>query len=170
MLTATSRSAEDINLQLKKLGHKNLGRRILFGTDEALPPLKICRWRAGADGIEVPPGPDCPATNLDIVLQASDPQSFDAAEYIRILDGNARRLHVCRRCSAGITVTNSGTEIRTDTSSIWAVWLLTLVKYNQHVQKRHKAAARELENSSRLFGDHYLHLAGFKMQSCCAPL
>jgi hypothetical protein len=165
-LKATTRNADEFAQTVENLNQKSFRRALLYGDEGPLPPLVVCRWSEqelpDQGRVEAPPDGDCALHKLDVTLQVKNPAAFDAREYVKIMDGNVRRLHICKSCRSGAIIKPVGRKIRTDVDSVWGLWALQLARFNTHVQQRWVEAAVEVEHTHKMFGDTYLHSSGFR--------
>ena len=81
---------------------QQLLRKIIFGSKEKLPTIKICRWFL-EDGIEKAPA-ECPLEGSDVILQSSTPSTIDTSQVSSFYNGSTRRLHVCSTCNGSLQV------------------------------------------------------------------
>ncbi len=83
--------------------------QVLFGTDR-LGPLNVCRWIM-RNGQEEPPSEACRVRRYDVAVQVYSPETYNADDYRKLFDGSTRNLHICRSCSADITISKSEDKI-----------------------------------------------------------
>ena len=103
-------------------------RNFLFGTTKPLSSLRLCRWENGVGGIEVPPSEECTPKRLDVAVRTGDPAGFDPTKLAAFFSGSTRTLHICRECSADITLRGEGDERVSDVLGIESLGVLALVE------------------------------------------
>lgn len=103
-----------------------LVRSFLFGSKDALPAVRTCSWEQQAGG-ERPAADDCRIEPLDVAVRVEDPSSYDASEISRFFNGSARKVHVCRDCTADITIRGDGERIA-DVYNVKSLGVLALTE------------------------------------------
>jgi hypothetical protein len=165
-IQSMSQSPEATRAYLKTMKRENLGRRLIYGSDAELPPLKVCRWifaksASGEEG-EIPPNDACAPDKLDIALHVSDPAHFDAAEYEKIFEGNIERLHVCRTCEPHIVIEVGAEENKTQVYSVWGLMVLSLASFNDDVNDQYIAVIKNFDKIKAKIGNISFHSPGFR--------
>jgi hypothetical protein len=165
VLRATDSEPEALQQNFKAIKKNNLARRILFGSSDPLPAVKVCRWKIvhSADGTEseAPPDAACSPDRLDVAVHVSDPEHYDPSEYVTIFDGNVERLHICRTCHPDAVIDVQGDHIRSDIYSVWGGLVLHLARYNDAAQEAYLRAIENFHHITGLMGEVYLNTKGF---------
>lgn len=142
---------------------KELVRRFLFGAS-VLPPLKICRWQnvAFPSGGEVEriSDPQCKRDRLDVAIQVPNPETFDVSSYIPVFQGNAERLHICRKCKPDIVIIPEKHGTISRIYSVWGLIILGLTSVNETIETNRAVIRQEVRNIQDKFGKKYLYLQG----------
>lgn len=141
-------------------GEAPIIRRLLFGSAETLPEPLVCRWLINEQGNEVPATPNCRPDRLDAALIVSDPKTFDARAYQRLLNGNVQRIHVCRTCHPDISIYPEESPVRTEAKSIWSFWLVSLAFNNPDRQSKRNESRRIWGETKEALGSIRVRVAG----------
>lgn len=159
--TGTSSPAK----RIKAIQENNLAKTIIYGDDE-IQPLQICRWEwiteedTGRQG-EIPPA-NCEPNRLDIAIHTPNPATFDVTPYLKKMEGNVERLHVCRQdCAPDIVLSLDNGASRVEAKSVWGLMVLRLVQFNSGVYEAYQRAHEEVGSSINLLGNIRLHASGF---------
>lgn len=116
-------------------------RLILFGN--GLPQAKplLCIWNQDPEksNVERPPSKECAPDKLDIALHVSDDLQVDRNEYLRLIEGNALRLHICKTCKPELElfVSNQGNSVKAHSS--YGLMLYGLLMLDRKIQEQFKA-------------------------------
>lgn len=137
-------------------------REMLFGVNEPLPPVQICRWHMAA-GKEVPVDPTCLIKPYDICFQSTQPLKAEIGEYAEYFDGSTRTIHVCRSCSCDIVMRHNGKEIVSDVYGIEAmgVYMLSDMQSAIKLNLNYVNARETVEHYRNVEGTVNLHPEGF---------
>ncbi len=140
-------------------------RKLLFGTRELLPQVRVCRWViVEKDGkrYEEPPSSECAPKSLDVAIIDPHPEVLDTVPYEALFNGNTERIHICRACHPHIVIHNVAGELRTDTSSVWGMLLLQLVRINDTMGQHYIEVAKDKDRIQGLLGGVYFSAFGFR--------
>ncbi len=140
-------------------------RPILFGAEKIpLTPL-VCRWQETNVGHiinEAPPSDACAPDRLDAALIVSSPATYDPGEYVKLLAGNAFRVHLCKSCTPDLIFYPEHAPRKMELRSIWAALVLHLTTRNESVLNAYKSVRQSTQNVSDVVGTTYLSLIGFQ--------
>lgn len=109
-------------------------RRILYGSPEARPPLRICRWVADPDSEtgESQPGPECNPDRLDVAVNTENPSLLDVSKIQEWFSGETDRIHVCRLCEPDVTISiGKDGKPRTIARSVYGLSIIFLALTKQ---------------------------------------
>ena len=135
-------------------------RKLIFGSDEALPALQVCRWDL-RNGREQPLAVDCPLKEYDVVLQVADPLTFSARSYEEMFSGATRTLHVCRHCRGNVTIFDADHAPRTEIYNPFAFGVLALVEAtNVRVRELFLTGIQKRDEQEKLRGSVLLFAPG----------
>jgi hypothetical protein len=135
-------------------------RRILYGSGDLRPDLKVCRWSFDpTTQEEVPPGPECAPDRLDVALRVSDPATFDVTHYKGIFSGQIDRLHVCQSCQPDVVITpKSGKDSTSRAYSAFGLAVLSLPLSHQDLIQKRMAVGKKLSHIMKLLGGVYFEI------------
>ena len=160
-LRLSKQSATEIQQNIESSRHNNPLRWIIYGSGEARPPIKICRWQASGD-TEVPPNdPECAPQALDVAVNVPDPANYDPKRYVLLFNENFERLHICRECAPYLRIRVLPDKNISDVKSIWSLALLSISKQGSESQQRLLARWEALEVHAGLIGNLRFMAAGF---------
>jgi hypothetical protein len=161
LVKVSSMESSASQLMMKRREEHSTVRRILYGSPELRPPLKVCRWIAesgGTDG-EVPPDDDCAPDRLDVALHVSDPASFDPAKYYNLFLGQVDRLHLCHSCRPDVVITiDSSAVASSEAYSVYGLGVLSLPYAKSEVRDQKLQLMRNINDIKKSFGSLHLHL------------
>ena len=82
-------------------------RLVLYGSGERRPSLEVCRWVVSHSDPtrEVPPRAACAPDSLDVAVNVSNPETFDASSFVEMFQGQIDRLHICKNCQPDVVIT-----------------------------------------------------------------
>lgn len=160
-LRLSKQSASDIEQNIEASQHNNPLRWIIYGSADARPEIRICRWHEEEKQELPPPGAECAPQALDVALNVADPENFNPSEYIELFNGNFERLHICKQCQPYLRVKILPQGNQTDIRSVWSLALLSISKRGSESQQRLLANWKALEAHAGLMGELNFSAAGF---------
>jgi hypothetical protein len=158
LVKASSIETATSQLATKRQAELSVVRRILYGSSDLRPPLKVCRWIEDS-GREYPPESDCDPDRLDVAINVSDPTSFDPSKYKELFNGQVDRLHVCRACQPDVVITVDSSGIaRSEIHSVYGLIVLSLPYTKHDVRDQKIQLMRNISEIKKSFGELHLHL------------
>lgn len=150
------RSAEDLEQDLSDRKHSQWLLDVLYGSNESLPPIAVCRWEGGA-----PPSPGCNIQPFDVALQVSNPLEFDPSRYVQHFDGASRRIHICQSCQADVTILVAGADSETRLRGFMALGVAILAEtFDRGISDQLIALKKASEGIETLYGVVLMKLGG----------
>lgn len=135
-------------------------RLILFGTSTPLPAPRLCVWKSTTEsGLdERPQSEDCQPDRLDVALHLEEGMQVDFNEYLRLLDGNAQRLHVCKSCKPDLelTVSKGGNSVRAHSS--YGLMVFGLLMMDKRISQQFKLLRQDRDELHKKFGSIFFFL------------
>lgn len=161
-IQTSNRRAAAIEQNFNSIEQDNVMRKVLFGDSKPLPPIKVCRWIASDQYVsgEAPASKDCFPDRFDVAINVSSPADYDPSHYIRIFDGNAERLHLCKKCKPDVVISPEG-KVKTHLQSVWGMWIVSLAMLSKDVNDQFVVAKRQYEDLRGRLGVIYFHPVGF---------
>ncbi len=159
-LRAANVDSSTVAKSIKTDSQGGFARRLLFGKENRLKPLIVCRWiqDVGTDS-EEPPAEDCAPDRLDVALQVRDPRNFPTETYASLMEGNVERLHVCRSCAPDVVLIPEKGE--TKIYSVWGLILYSAFHKSQASGEKFVEAIKSREQEIGLMGDVHFFAPGF---------
>ncbi len=158
LVKASSLEAATSQLATKRQADLSMVRRILYGSSDLRPALRVCRWVQEARD-ERPPDSECAPDRLDVAVNVSDPISFDPSKYHELFNGQVDRLHVCRTCRPDVVITIDSSGIaRSEIYSVYGLIVLSLPYTKSDVRDQKIQLMRHIGDIKKSFGELHLHL------------
>lgn len=163
LLKASATDAAKVRENLTKRKNNSVVRQLIAGNGEELGDIELCRWVQTPEG-EVPPA-DCKRHEFDVALIIPSFDEERIQQYQRTLNGNFRRMQICRTpaCATEVTIdlTNPD-QPETSTRSVWGLLLLNLVELSPE-QIEHFVKVREHKDKLKAqLGPLYLYTPGYQ--------
>lgn len=127
----------------------------LYDTQKTLDDLKVCVWKDNHR---------CKIEPHDVVIRTTEPQKFDAADYVKLFQGSTRTLHICKDCSSEVVITIKPGDNRSDIHSLPGLGILMLTDSSSSTKagKHFVEARRTWEHLKDISGTVYLHPDGLE--------
>lgn len=161
----TALEKKDGKLDIEGESPSDVLRPILFGAEKIPSTPLICRWQETTAGNlveESPPSSACAPDRLDAALIVSNPATYDPSEYVKLLSGNAFRIHLCKSCAPDLIFYPENTPRKMELRSIWAALILHLTTRNESVLNAYKSVRQSTQSVNDIIGTTYLSLIGFQ--------
>ena len=113
-------------------------------------------------GYEQPPSKECAPDRLDIALHVPDSMQVDLDEYLRLIEGDALRLHVCKKCSPDLELFVSPQGNSVKAHSAYGLMLYTLLNLDKRIQQQYKELKKMREDLREKLGDVFFLLPELK--------
>jgi len=163
LLKATKTNAATVRENLTKTKNNSVVRRLIAGNGEEIGELEVCRWIK--NGTEEVLPPHCRRQPFDVGLIIPSLNEESISQYVKLLNGNFRRLHVCETtaCTTEVTIDLSRPDQPvTSAKSIWGLLLLNLVELSP---ERIEQVVKLREHKDKLreqLGALYLYTPGYQ--------
>jgi hypothetical protein len=158
LLKASSIETVTSQLTTKREAELSMVRRILYGSPDLRPPIRVCRWNGDPDD-ERPAESECSPDRLDVAINVSEPSSFDPSKYVELFNGQVDRLHVCHSCQPDVVIAVDSSGIaRSEIYSVYGLVVLSLPYAKSDVRDQKIQLMRNISDIKKSFGELHLHL------------
>ncbi len=161
LLKASSVESATTQLATKRREEFSAIRRVLFGSPDLRPALRVCRWMHAPGDVENehPPDADCAPDRLDVALHVPDPASFDPSRYYDLFSGQVDRLHLCKSCRPDVVVKiDSVGGARSEVYSVYGLGVLSLPYTKNEVRDQKIQLMRNIGDIQNSLGDLHFYL------------
>lgn len=139
-------------------------RAILYGSGSPLPDPKLCIWTKPEESHkpEQPPSEECAPDRLDIALHVSEDSRIEPLEYLKMIKGNAQRLHICESCKPDLELFVSSQGNSTKAHSTYGLMLYALLLMDKELSQQFKELKIKREDLKDKLGDVFFFLPELK--------
>jgi hypothetical protein len=122
--------------------------------------VKLCYWNFENNQL-LPTDSTCTLQRYDVVINTSALKLFSITDYLEILNGLFRTVHVCDGCKTDLIIRNDGEYNRVDIRSIFALLLFQKVNITDKVKAGYTMALKSRKDLDDKLGKKYIILSGF---------
>lgn len=146
IITAKEKQSDDKDWQFLRV--------LLYGNGRPLQSSQICIWKQDPinSSLELPPSPECNPDRLDVALHVADGMTVDTQEYLRLINGNSSRLHLCKTCSPDLELFVEASGNRVKAHSAYGLMLYGLLILDKEIQDQYLSLKTQKQSLKEKFG------------------